>query len=114
VRVRRGEIWWAELGVPRGSEPGFRRPVLVVQQDAYNETRLATVIVLSLTSDMRYGELPGNVLLTEAQSGLDKASIVNVTQVTTIDRSWLESRAGKLRKSLMAEVEYGLRQVLGF
>ena len=114
MRIRRGEIWWAELGEPRGSEPGFRRPVLVVQEDAYNESRLATVIVLSLTSDARYGEMPGNVQLSKEQSGLERDSIVNVTQVTTIDRSWLESRVGKLRKSVMDQVEYGLRLVLGF
>ena len=114
MRIRRGEIWWAELGEPRGSEPGYRRPVLVVQEDAYNESRLATVVVLSLTSDARYAELPGNVLLTEEQSGLQRDSVVNVTQVTTIDRSWLESRVGKLRKSVMDQVEYGLRLVLGF
>jgi len=113
VRLRRGEIWWAALGDPRGSEPGFRRPVLVVQEDAYNESGLATVIVLSLTSEVRYAEMPGNVLLTQDESGLGRDSIVNVTQVTTIDRSWLESRAGKLRKSVMSQVAYGLRLVLG-
>lgn len=113
MRLRRGEIWWAELGEPRGSEPGFRRPVLVVQEDAYNESGLATVIVLSLTSEVRYAEMPGNVLLTQDQSGLGRDSIVNVTQVTTMDRSWLESRVGKLRKSVMSQIDYGLRLVLG-
>ena len=113
VRPRRGELWWADLGEPRGSEPAYRRPVLVIQEDTFNRSRLATVIVLGLTSDPRYGELPGNVHLTPKQSGLDRDSVVNVTQIATIDKSWLESRVAKLRKPLMDQVEYGIGLVLG-
>lgn len=113
MKIQRGDIWWADLGEPRDSEPGFRRPVLVVQEDAYNESRLATVIVLSLTSDVRYADMPGNVLLSEEETGLDRDSVVNVTQLVTIDRSWLESRVGRLERSASEQIDYGLRLVLG-
>jgi mRNA interferase MazF len=85
----------------------------VVQDDAYNQSRLATVVVLGLTSDTRYAQLPGNVLLPEERTGLDRDSVVNVTQLSTVDRAWLDERVGKLSKSLMNQVDYGLRLVLG-
>ena len=94
--VRQGEVWWADLAEPRGSEPGFRRPVLVVQGDAYNESRIATVICVVLTSNERYAAMPGNVLLTERETGLSKRSVANVSQLLTIDRLDLDERAGKV------------------
>ena len=94
--VERGEIWWADLGTPRGSEPGFRRPVLVVQADAYNRSNLATAIVLSLTANRRLGGMPGNVTLTKEDSGLRSDSVINVTQMATIDRDWLDERVGRV------------------
>ena len=75
--IRQGEVWWADLAEPRGSEPGFRRPVLVIQGDAYNESRIATVICVVLTSNERYAGLPGNVQLSERETGLPKVSVVN-------------------------------------
>lgn len=113
MRIRRGEIWWADLGEPRGSEPAYRRPVLVVQEDAFNRSDLATVMVLSLTSDLRYAEMPGNVRLPADRCGLDRESVVNVTQIATVDRSWLESPVGKLPRAIMGQIEYGLRLALG-
>jgi mRNA interferase MazF len=113
VSIRRGEIWWAELGEPRGSEPGHRRPVLVLQDDRFNDSRLATVIAAALTSETRYAEMPGNVLVPAAKSRLDRDSVVNVTQIATIDRSWLVSRVSKLPKPVLAQVDYGLRLTLG-
>ena len=110
---RRGEIWWSDLGEPQQSEPGHRRPVLVVQEDHFNQSNLATVIVLSLTSNLRYQQFPGNVFLPRAQSGLEKDSVINITQLTTIDKSWLETHVTDLPASVMTQVEAGLSLVLG-
>ncbi len=112
VSIRRGEIWWADLGDPHDSEPAHRRPVLVVQNDAFNRSNLATVIVLALTSNLRLADLPGNVPLTKKQSGLKKDSVINITQVTTIDKTWLDTKVGKLPKSIMEQVNTGLALVL--
>ncbi len=112
--LRRGDLWWADLGEPHGSEPGFRRPVLVIQDDGFNQSKLATVVVLALTSNSRYGQLPGNVSLAATVSGLDRDSIINVSQITTIDKSWLDSWVSRLPNEVMAEVEYGLALILGF
>ena len=110
---RRGQIWWSDLGEPQQSEPGHRRPVLIVQEDHFNQSNLATVIVLSLTSNLRYQHFPGNVFLSKARSGLEKDSVINLTQLTTIDKSWLETHVSDLPASLMVQVEAGLRLVLG-
>lgn len=110
--IRRGEIWWADLGAPRGSEPGYRRPVLVVQDNTWNRSELATVIVLGLTSELGYGALPGNVTIPAEESGLERDSVVNVTQVATIDKDWLESPVGRLKPMRMEQVDYGLRRIL--
>lgn len=110
--IKRGEIWWADLGDPRGSEPGYRRPVLVIQADAYNRSHLATVIVLSLTTNRRLADMPGNVDIQASESGLQAVSVVNVTQMATIDKSWLEERVGALSASRMDEVTFGLATVL--
>ncbi len=110
---RRGEIWWADLGEPTDSEPGYRRPVLIVQEDHFNQSNLATVIVLSLTSNLRYQDFPGNVFLPHGQSSLGKDSVVNITQLATIDKSWLVEFVADLPASIMAQVDGGLRLVLG-
>jgi mRNA interferase MazF len=111
--LRRGAIWWADLAEPLGSEPGYRRPVLIVQDDRFNESNLATVIVLALTSNLKYGMMPGNVLLTRGQSGLAKDSIANATQLITIDKRWLDEYVGDAPASAMRQIEHGLRTVLG-
>ncbi len=110
--MKRGEIWWAELREPRGSEPGFRRPVLVVQADSFNTSRIRTVVVAALTSNMRLADAPGNVRLTRRQSKLPRESVVNVSQLLTLDRDHLVERAGKLPAASLASVESGLRLVL--
>ena len=110
--VQRREVWWADLDEPRGSEPGFRRPVLVVQADAFNRSRLRTVLCVVLTSNMRLLDAPGNVLLSVSASGLPKDSVVNVSQVITLDEDYLTERAGRVPAKLMAEVDAGLRLVL--
>jgi mRNA interferase MazF len=112
VVIQRGEIWWAELDEPRGSEPGYRRPLLVVQNDAFNRSRIATIIAVVLTSNLRLLDAPGNVLLPARASGLKKDSVANVSQVVTIDRDSLVKRAGRLETALMHDVDQGLRLAL--
>jgi mRNA interferase MazF len=111
--VKRGEVWWAELGVPGGSEPGFRRPFLVVSDDAFNRSKLATVIGVALTSNTRLAGIPGNVAVPQGVGGLSRESVVNVTQVVTLDRDHLATRIGRLPDDLLREVDAGLRLVLG-
>ena len=111
--IRRGEIWWADLGEPTGSEPSLRRPVLIVQDNQYNRSRMATVIVLSITGNTKLADMPGNILLGREESGLPKESVINVTQIATIDKSWLEDKVGSVSQTLMDEVDYGLGMVLG-
>jgi len=112
VVIRRGEIWWASLGEPRGSEPGYRRPVVVVQSDAFNRSRISTVLVVAITSNMRLVEAPGNVRLTCRQSKLPHESVVNVSQVLTLDKRFLVERVGSLPTKTLTEVEQGLRLAL--
>lgn len=111
--IRRAEIWWADLPDPSGSEPGYRRPVLVVQADAFNRSRIATVVVAAITSNVRLADAPGNVPLTPRQSGLPKPSVVNVSRVLTLDRAMLSERVGELADARMREVDAGLALVLG-
>mgnify|MGYP003042561604 CR=1 FL=1 len=110
--VQRGEVWWADLDDAHGSAPGYRRPVLVVQSDAFNRSRIQTVLVAVLTSNLKLIDAPGNVLLPSKASGLPKDSVVNVSQVLTLDRIFLTERAGKLAGRHMAQVDAGLKLVL--
>jgi len=112
VVVQRREVWWADLEEPRGSEPGFRRPVLVVQADAFNRSRLRTVLGLVLTSNPRLLDAPGNVLLPAKSTGLPKDSVANVTQIVTLDEDYLSERTGRIPPRLMAHVDAGLKLVL--
>ena len=110
--IARRDIWWAELEPPRGSEPGYRRPVLVVQADSFNRSRIKTVVAIILTSNLRLVDAPGNVLLPAKSAGLPRDSVANVSQVVTLDREFLVERAGRLPARLMANVDAGLRLVL--
>ncbi len=110
--VQRREVWWADLEEPRGSETGFRRPILVVQADSFNRSRLRTVLGLVLTSNTRLLDAPGNVLLTARNSGLPKDSVANVTQIVTLDEEYLSERTGRIAPKLMAHVDAGLKLVL--
>ena len=109
----RGEIWWADLPTPKGSEPGFKRPVLIVQSDHFNRSRIQTVLAVVLTSNLRLANAPGNVLLAASKTGLPKDSVANVSQVITIDKSSLLEMAGKLENVPMGAVEDGLKVILG-
>jgi mRNA interferase MazF len=110
--VRRGEIWWVEFGPARGSAPANRRPALVIQADAFNRSAIGTVVVAAITSNLARGEDPGNVVLPRAASGLPKASVVNASQLSTLDRSALLSRVGPLSPHHLSQVADGLRMVL--
>lgn len=111
--VERGQVWWADLDEPRGSEPGFRRPLLIVQDDAFNRSRIPTVLAVVLTSNLRLVDAPGNVLIPAKAAGLPKDSVANVSQIVTLDRDYLTAPAGKIRGPLLKNVENGLRLVLG-
>jgi len=113
VVIERGDIWWAHLGEPDGSEPGFRRPVLIVQADAFNRSRLQTVIAVVVTSNLRLVDAPGNVLMSARATSLPKDSVANVSQVITIDGDFLTDKAGRLRGQLLKDVDAGLRLALG-
>lgn len=110
--VARGEIWWADFGDSVGSEPGYRRPALVVSSDRFNRSRIPTAIVTAITSNLRLAAAPGNVELEIASTGLPKASVVNVSQTLVIDRSRLVEPVGILDSVAMNRVDDGLRLVL--
>ena len=108
----RGELWWANLPDPVGSEPGDRRPVLVVQDDAFTQSRINTVIVVMISSNIQLAEAPGNVRLPRGVSGLPKDSVINVSQILTVDKTFLVERIGSIPDSWQEEVDGGLRTVL--
>ncbi|WP_322111838.1 type II toxin-antitoxin system PemK/MazF family toxin [Aerosakkonema funiforme] len=108
----RGEIWWAQLPDPIGSEPGYRRPVLIIQDDTFTQSRIRTVIVVIITSNIELANAPGNVLLPRDATGLPRDSVVNVSQIFTVDKAFLTERIGALPVSLQEEVDEGLRTVL--
>ena len=111
--IARGEIWWADLAAPDGSGPGYRRPVLVVQADPFNNSRLATVTVVVLTSNLRLAAAPGNVRLGKRASGLPRESVVNVSQIITIDRARLRERVQRVASADLRVIDDGLRLALG-
>ena len=110
--MHRGEIWWADLGLPRGSAPGLRRPVLIISGDPYNRSALRTVTVAVLTDNARLAALPGNVAISTEFVELQSDSVVNVTQLATIDRKALEEHVTTLPDWLMAQVDAGLQRAL--
>ena len=110
--AQRGQIWWADLREPRGSGPGYRRPIIVIQANSFNRTNLSTVIVAIVTSNMDLGDMPGNVRLTTGTTGLDNDSVVNITQLLTVDRADLVEYVGSVSDRKMDQIDRGLRLVL--
>jgi mRNA interferase MazF len=108
----RGEIWWANLPEPVGSEPGYNRPVLVIQDDMFTQSNINTVIVVIITSNLNLAAAPGNVLLPRAASGLPKDSVVNVSQILTLDKKFLVERIGSIPDTLQSEIDDGIRTIL--
>lgn len=111
--TQRGEIWWADLGPTRGSAPAKRRPALVVQSDSFNASKIATVMVVAISSNLRLAAAPGNVRLSKRQSRLPKPSIVNVSQVVTLNKRGLTEQISSLAPEVMQQVDEGLRLSLG-
>lgn len=110
--IERGQIWWTELPEPRGSSPGYEHPIVIIQSDGFNQTKLNTVIGAVITSNLDLSEMPGNVLLKKEQSELPKDSIVNITQIVTIDKSELLEYVATLSERKVEQIEKGLRLVL--
>jgi len=111
--IRRGEIWWASLPEPSGSEPGYRRPVIVIQTEEFTASRLRTVLVVSVTTTLELAEAPGNTFLPKNLTGLPSDSVANVSQLLAVDKSLLTELAGKVPPRLFMGVENGLRLILG-
>lgn len=110
--MRRGEIWWASLGEPQGPGPGFRRPVLIVQSNEFNESAIRTSICAAITSNMRLAGAPGNVRVTRRASGLPQESVVNVSQLLTLDKRLLTGKVGRLPAESLRDVDAGIMLVL--
>ena len=110
--MQRGDIWWATLRPPTGSEPGYRRPVLIIQGDDFNKSRINTVVVAMLTSNLHLKAAPGNVFLAKRSTKLPKDSVANVSQVVTLDKSFLTEHISRLSPDKMKHVDDGLRLVL--
>ena len=111
--IFQGEVWWADLGEPTGSGPGYRRPVIVVQCDDLNQSRIGTVVCVPLTSNLKWAEAPGNILLTVKSTGLSKDSVANVSLIVALDKNQLTERVGKLARRSLELVFAGIDIVLG-
>lgn len=111
--ISQGDVWWADLPQPTGSGPGLRRPVIVVQGDALNRSRIATAVCVTLTSNLKWADAPGNVRLPRSTTGLAKESVANVSQIVTLDKSLLTERTGKLPKSRLESILSGIDIIFG-
>ncbi|MDF1568835.1 MAG: type II toxin-antitoxin system PemK/MazF family toxin [Spirochaetaceae bacterium] len=111
--MTRGEIWWADFGIPFGNEPGFKRPVLIVQDDDFNKSNIWTVVVVPFSTNLLLADAPGNVLLAKDAGGLSKDSVLVTSQINTIDRARLIKKISKIEKRLFRELEEGMMTVLG-
>lgn len=110
--MKRGQIWWAELPEPKASEPGYKRPVIIIQADDFNNSQIQTVIVVVVTSNLRLADAPGNVKLQKTETNLAKDSVANVSQILTLDKKFLTTQIGKLSNQSLHQIESGLLLVL--
>ena len=110
--MRRGEVWWASLPEPKGSEPGYRRPVVIIQAEDFNRSNIKTVICSSITSNLTIADAPGNLRLPARASGLSKPSVVNVSQLITVDKRFLSKKVKMLEDKIMLRIDDGIRLVL--
>ena len=110
--MNRGEVRWANLAEPAGSGPGYKRPVIIVQSDAFNKSRISTVVAVVITSNLRLAAAPGNVKLEVKKTGLDRESIANVSQIITLDKQFLEQKVGQVDYRTMGRIDEGIRLVL--
>ena len=112
MTIKQGDIFWVDLGIPKGSEPGYRHPHVVIQNNVYNISKINTVVVCALTSNLRRAAVPGNVLLKKGEANLPKGSVVNISQIVTVDKSDLIERIGSLSLSRMKQVIEGVKLLL--
>jgi mRNA interferase MazF len=112
LTIKQGDIYWVDLGIPKGSEPGYRHPHVVIQNNVYNMSKINTVVVCALTSNLRRAAAPGNVLLKEGEANLPKDSVVNISQIITVDKTDLIERIGSLSLSRMQQVIEGVKLLL--
>lgn len=110
--ISRGQVWWADLGVPRGSSPGYERPVVIIQSETFNKTDIDSVIIAISTTNLRLAAMPGNILVERGVGGMKEDSVINVTQLFTIDRTDLLDYLGRLPKNKIDMIDQGLRLVL--
>jgi len=111
--ISQADVWWADLGEPTGSAPGYRRPVVVVQCDAFNRSRIGTVVCVPLTSNMKWSEAPGNVMLSKRSTGLEKDSVANVSLLVALDKHQLIEQVGRISRRQLERVMVGIDIVLG-
>lgn len=110
--IERGDIWWANLPTPIGSEPGYRRPILVIQDDGFNRSQIQTIIAVVITSNLELAKAPGNVYLPKNQTDLPKDSVANISQLITLDKAFLSEKITRLDEDLMERIDEGLRLIL--
>jgi mRNA interferase MazF len=113
VEITQGDIWWADFGDPVGAQPGYRRPVVIVQCNAFNQSRIATVVCVPLTSNLKWADAPGNVLLRRSSTGLEKDSVANVSQIMVLDKTQLEERISAIPARQFEAILVGVDMVLG-
>lgn len=111
--MNRGQVWWAEIPEPKASEPGYRRPIVIVQSDIFNKSRINTVVVIVITSNLRLADAPGNVKLPKSKTGLDRDTVANVSQILTLDKKFLSEQIGLLDTLTIQQIDEGLALVLG-
>ncbi|BBO72995.1 mRNA interferase [Desulfosarcina widdelii] len=112
--IRKGSIYWVDFSPGKGSEPKGRRPGLVIQNDAINDSKISTVVMLAITSTLRYGDLPGNVTLRKGEANLPKRCVINVSQIKSVDKNSIREKIGTLSKNKMTAIEDGIRLILDF
>lgn len=110
--INQGDLYWVDLGEPRGSEPGYRHPFVVIQNDAFNKSKISTAVVCALSSNVKLAQAPGNVLLKKGEANLPKASVVNISQVMTVNKDELGIKIGQLSKKRMEEIIEGFQFLL--
>ena len=110
--MHRGDVWWADLPDPTGSSAGYRRPVVIIQADAFTTSRITTVIVAAVTSNLRLATAPGNVFLAAGESSLPRDSVINVSQIITLDKAILDAYVGRVTATTLAQLDEGIRLVL--
>jgi len=111
--MTRGEIWWADFGIPFGSEPGYKRPVLIIQDDEFNQSTINTIVIVPFSTNLLLADAPGNIFIELSDSGLSKDSVIVTSQVTALDRQRLVERVSRIGKGILWEIEEGIKIVLG-